>query len=447
MATPKYLVAIFGGAVSGSEAAHQLALRGIPSVVFDMKALPYGKIEDGLPKWHVKLRDKEQGKINEKLSHPLVTFVPKTKLGDDISFEQLVSMGFSAVLLATGAWRDRPLGIEGIDNYVDKGLIYQNTYFYWYNHKHEPGIDPEKYPMTDGVGIIGGGLASLDVAKVLMFEMVEKALTDRGIDVNLFELDRSISKVLDKHNLTLEDLGIRGCTIYYRRRIKDMPLYPGNVSTPEEIAKAQAVRTKVLTNYQSKYLFNMEPNHVPVDKIVEGDRLVGLVFKETEIVDGSVKVIEDSTKEVRFPYVISSIGSLPEKIPGIPTSGTTYEICCEVFSRLKGYSNIFALGNAVTGRGNIKESMAHGREIAQNVIEGYLSDAEGESDPSIVGRISDAIQSLEDEIRQHDISADNHGKIMSFVESRHEKLDYTDYNSWIAKHLPERLEDQLGSGH
>ena len=76
MSASKYLVAIFGGAVSGSEAAFQLAERGIPSVVFDQNPLPYGKIEDGLPKWHVKLRDKEMQRINEKLSHPLVTFVP-----------------------------------------------------------------------------------------------------------------------------------------------------------------------------------------------------------------------------------------------------------------------------------------------------------------------------------------------------------------------------------
>ncbi len=55
MGKTKHIVAIFGGAVSGSEAAYQLAEKGIRTVVFDQNALPYGKIEDGLPKWHVKL--------------------------------------------------------------------------------------------------------------------------------------------------------------------------------------------------------------------------------------------------------------------------------------------------------------------------------------------------------------------------------------------------------
>ncbi|MBK8502985.1 MAG: hypothetical protein IPL46_12670 [Saprospiraceae bacterium] len=448
MSASKYLVAIFGGAVSGSEAAFQLAERGIPSVVFDQNALPYGKIEDGLPKWHVRLRDKEQQRINEKLSHPLVTYVPQTKLGEDIQFEDLNKMGFSAVLLAIGAWKDRPLGIEGIDTYIGKGLVYQNPFIYWFNHMHEPGFDKETYQIEDGVGIIGGGLASLDVAKVLMFELVQKALQERGHDIDLFALDRSIAKVLDEKGLTLEDLGITGCTLFYRRRIKDMPLSPGDPTTPEEIAKAEAVREKILNNYRSKYLFNVAANHVPVDKIVEGDRLVGLIFQETEVTNGKVRSIAGSEKEIRFPYVISSIGSLPDIISGIQSCGSTYEIDDEIFCRLSGYPNVFALGNAVTGRGNIKESLDHGREIAQNLIEGYLANTEGDPNPAVLARISQALEKLESEIREHQISPATFQSIMTQVKAIQDKVGYdNDYISWVLKHLPERLENQLGSSH
>jgi NADPH-dependent glutamate synthase beta subunit-like oxidoreductase len=448
MSASKYLVAIFGGAVSGSEAAFQLAERGIPSVVFVQNSLPYGKIEDGLPKWHVRLRDKELQRINEKLSHPLVTFVPMTKLGEDIHFKDLVKMGFSAVLLAIGAWKDRPLGIKGIDAYVGKGLVYQNPFIYWFNHMHEPGFDKDTYQIEDGVGIIGGGLASLDVAKVLMFELVQKALKERGHDIDLFALDRSIAKVLDEKGLTLEDLGITGCTLFYRRRIKDMPLSPGEPNTPEEIAKAEAVREKILNNYRSKYLFNVAANHVPVDKIVKGDQLVGLVFQETEVIHGKVRGITGSEKEIRFPYVISSIGSLPDLIPGIPACGSTYDIDDEIFCRLSGYPNVFALGNAVTGRGNIKESLDHGREIAQNVIEGYLSNAEGDSNPAVRERIAHSLEKLESEIRHHQISTEAFQSIMAQVKAFQDRVGYdNDYMAWVPKHMPERLENQLGSSH
>ena len=67
-----HFVAIFGGAVAGSEAAFQMANRGFRVVVFDQNTLPYGKIEDGLPKWHDKLRDKEEGKSMR--SYPIQTY-------------------------------------------------------------------------------------------------------------------------------------------------------------------------------------------------------------------------------------------------------------------------------------------------------------------------------------------------------------------------------------
>ena len=169
MISAGYVVAIFGGAVAGSEAAAKLTERGIRCVVFEQNSLPYGKIENGLPKWHVKLRDKEESKINEKLSHPLVDYVPEVKLGEDLDFNQVVNQwGFSAILLATGAWRDRPLNVEGIDAYINKGLYYQNSFVAWFNKNHDPAYINTDYTIPDETIIIGGGLASIDVAKIVM---------------------------------------------------------------------------------------------------------------------------------------------------------------------------------------------------------------------------------------------------------------------------------------
>ena len=89
MPEPTHFVAIIGGAVAGSEAAEKLAQKGVQVVVFEQNALPYGKIETGLPKWHVKLRDSQEKKIDEKLNHPQVRFVPNIRLGSDITLKQL----------------------------------------------------------------------------------------------------------------------------------------------------------------------------------------------------------------------------------------------------------------------------------------------------------------------------------------------------------------------
>src|SRR5436305_11583908 len=104
----QHVVAIVGGAVAGSAAAEILADRGVVVVVIEQNERPYGKIEDGLPRWHSKQRRMEYGKIDQRLSKPGVHFVPRTRLGRDVPFAELArEWGLSALLLANGAWRDR----------------------------------------------------------------------------------------------------------------------------------------------------------------------------------------------------------------------------------------------------------------------------------------------------------------------------------------------------
>jgi NADPH-dependent glutamate synthase beta subunit-like oxidoreductase len=80
---------ICGGAVAGSEAAQLFAERGALALVFEQNARPYGKIEDGLPRWHVKLREKEYARIDGSLETGGVFFTPQTRLGKDLSFAEL----------------------------------------------------------------------------------------------------------------------------------------------------------------------------------------------------------------------------------------------------------------------------------------------------------------------------------------------------------------------
>jgi len=443
------LVAIVGGAVSGAEAAYQLARQGIEVVVFDQNVLPYGKIEDGLPKWHAKLRDKEESKIDERLGHPRVSFVPGARLGRDIDLDELARQwGFSAVLLAIGAWRDRPLPLPGIDQYRGRGLVYQNALIYWYNHKHEPGYDGPYFDTPDRAIIVGGGLASLDVAKLLMFENVERALRARGHDVNLFTLDRSIAKVLQQLSYTLEDLGLKGCTLYYRRRIQDMPLSPKPATSPDEVARVHQIQKKIFRNYQSKYLFRVQACHMPVDYLVEDNRLAGLIFQRTEIKKSRVHPIPKTEYEVRAPLIVSSIGSIPEPVRGIPMQGQVYKIRGKDCCRVEGFDNVFALGNAVTGRGNIRDSHQHGREVAQVMAQRYLHEPAKYEDvfrqteqtvndhlPRITRHLQ-RFQPPDDKQRQY---------IAGQVRRLQQKAGYDGhYQHWITAHRPVRLEEMLG---
>jgi len=445
---PGHFVAIFGGAVAGAEATAQLASRGIRVAVFEQNPLPYGKIEDGLPKWHVKLRDQEEQKIDEKINHPYVYYVPCTKLGEDIHFEDVVNnWGFSAVLLATGAWRDRPLPVTDIEKYLNRGFYFQNPFVAWFNHYHEPDYKGPQFEVHDNAVVVGGGLASLDVVKILMIETVHRALTEKGHDVHMFRLERDgVAKILDELGLTLKELGLKGCTLYYRRRVIDMPISPEppKDSPPERWEKVYQVRKKIMNNFQTKYLFDFKEQHVPVDLIVEGDRLAGLIFQKTEIVNGKAKPVPGSETEVRTPVVISSIGSIPERIPSIPVEGEIFQIEDEETGKLEGFENVFALGNAVTGRGNIKESFKHGRQVAQWVMDNYLNWHEEDYQrlKEETEKNGNNIESIASEKKL--LSAEEIKTILAKVQKRQQEVRYEgDYQKWREKNLCTRLEKIL----
>lgn len=442
-----HFIAIFGGAVAGAEAAFQLSKRGFRIVIFDQALLPHGKIEDGLPKWHAKLRDKEEANINRKINQPNIRFVPGVRLGRDIDFQDVLKWGFSAIILATGAWRDRPLPIEGIDAYVDKGLYYQNAFVHWFNHKHEPNYNGQQFEIKDDSLVIGGGLASLDVVKIIMIELVQKALKERGIDENMFTLEHGIHKVLDKHNLTMDDLGLKGCTLFYRRRAIDMPLSPMITDTPEKLQKAQMVREKILNNFQTKYLFKFEPCSAPVDKIVEDGDLVGLRFQRTRIDNNRVVPLDDYY-EKKGSQVISSIGSIPEKIEGIPSEGNVFKISNPDSCQIDGFENVFAIGNAVTGKGNINESVKHGREISEEIMDSYLEwtqmDYENWHRSTAVKVYKDIAKIIEVIEKQKYMPDEVIQSILDKTRSYQEKVGYDgDYEGWVNEKTPLRLENMI----
>ena len=376
----RHVVLIVGGAVAGSEAAAQFTARGVRCIVLDQNPRPYGKIEDGLPRWHMKLREGEEDKIDRRLAHPDVSFVPNTRLGRDITLGELRAWGLSAIVLANGAWRDRPLPIPQAEAFVGRGLTYQNPFLLWFNHYHEPDYDGPKCDVADGALVVGGGLASLDVAKILMLETVIRALAARGIEVDLYELERrGVKRVLDAHGLSLQTLGLEGCTLIYRRRIEDMPVAePPEGATPDEMERTRATRRKLLNAFREKYLFHVQDRLAPLLPVAQGGRLVGLGCGRTEAWNGSVRLLPGEPVALRTPLVISSIGSVPEPLPGLAMRGDLYAVRDPETGELEGLPGVFAIGNAVTGKGNILVSRRHGRKVSQRMLEQYLlGDASG----------------------------------------------------------------------
>lgn len=373
-----HLVAVVGGAVAGAEMARTLADDGAEVVVFEQNRRPFGKIEDGLPRWHSALREQECRKILDKLDHPKIHFVPLTRVGRDYPFEELVS-GFSAVVLSCGAWRDRPLPIPGADAYVGKGLIYQNEFIVAFNHLDDPDYDGPSFEPQDGALVIGGGLASIDVVKVLMLETTRRALADRGIEVDVEQLEKTgIPKTLELEGLTWHELGLKGASLFYRRRPEDMPL----VAMPEGADEARRekiarTRKRALEKAVEKFGFEFVPLSLPEALIVEDDRVAGVRFRRMSMEGGRLSPT-DETYERRGSMVVSSIGSIPEPIPGIEMKGELFAFEDWDLGRLARYPHVFSAGNVVTGKGNIIASRKHSAAVAKTLVESFLGlDDEG----------------------------------------------------------------------
>jgi ferredoxin/flavodoxin---NADP+ reductase len=445
--SPRHVMAVVGAATAGSEIARILAERGALVIVFEQNPRPYGKIEDGLPRWHVKQRLDEYEEINKRLDHPNIEYVPLTRMGRELDFEDLrTRWGLSGIVLTHGAWRDRPLPVEGADNFIDRGLVYQNKLIYWFNHYPEKTYNGPRYDLTPGAIVVGGGLASIDVVKVLQIEMTLAALKARGIAADMLALEREgFEPVLATSGLKYADLGVAPCKLYYRRRVLDMPLSDIPPDAPEKRANAlRQARAKILEKAQRKFLFEFQELRAPGGLIVENGAVAGVNFSRTDLVDGQVKIVQEGAESARAPMTISSIGSIPEPIPGIPQKGEVYTYVDQKIGLLMdGPTAVFAAGNVLTGKGNIKDSLDNGTEIGTLVAETYLGlsneplkIAEGaRKDAAASGeRIAGAISA------RPRIAAGDVANILQRVRKHQQGVGFDgNYRAWLAKVTPPDL--------
>ncbi len=414
-----FAVAVIGGATAGAEAADIFAKQGFLTVVFEQNKRPYGKVEDGLPRWHAGLRAKEYAAIDAKLGQPHVHFIPSTKIGKDIDLRELAeNWGFHCVVLANGAWRDRLLAVPDTEKWVGRGLVYQNPFIYWFNHRHEAGFQGATFEALDDTIVVGGGLASIDVVKAINLELARSALEKRGIHADLEELEvKGIPKELEKHGLTWQELGFKGATLFYRRRPEDMPLVTLPDGADEKVrTKIEKTRANMLEKATSKFLFKVRSLRAPHSLIIENDRVAGMRFAVTRM-DGGRLVQTEELEEVRGSQVISSIGSIPEPIEGVPMKGELYGYTDWDLGRLPDFPTLFAAGNVVTGKGNIVDSRKHAKHVGQHVRDQYLAVAEG-------------VRALVP------LSGGARDALLSRVRERQQKVAFRDYASWIKAARP-----------
>src|SRR5262249_43624434 len=149
-----------------------------------------------------------------------------------------------------------------------------------------------------------------------------------------------------------------------------MPLaQPPDNATPDQVAKTEMVRQKMLKLARDRYLFRCQDRRVTTGIIVENGRMVGLKVAETKVEGRKAEPIPGSEQEIRTPLVVSSIGSVPEKLSGINMSGDYYTFAGKDVPRYTAMDRVFGVGNVVTGQGNIRVSLVHSQKVTKRVVD------------------------------------------------------------------------------
>jgi ferredoxin/flavodoxin---NADP+ reductase len=164
---------------------------------------------------------------------------------------------------------------------------------------------------------------------------------------------------------------------------------------------------------------------------------------ETKIDGRKAEPIPGSEQELRAPLVVSSIGSVPEKLSGINMNGEYYTFAGKDVPRYTAMDRVFGVGNVVTGQGNIRVSLVHSQKVTKRVVDCMKGDdgnaAAGAGAEQQVASAMDAIGKQMEVIPQ--LSDDQIAQVERQVHVLQQKVGFTsDYDSWIAKVTPPDLE-------
>ncbi len=308
-------VAIVGAGPAGLAAAHYLSLAGYRSTIFEAEDRPGGMMVSAIPAYRLP----REGLIAEidALLDPNVTLEVRTSLGRDFTLDGLLLRGFEAVFLATGAHRSRRLDVPGEDV---PGVYPSIQFLKEFNLR---GVELAR----GRVGIIGGGNAALDAARV-----------------------------------AIRQQGVSSVTIYYRRTRKEMPAYE------EEVVGALEEGVGLVTL-------------VTPTKVLHADNsLTGVQFVKNDLgargPDGRRRPVPLPGTEyvVNLNTLIVAISEEPDveilSATGLAmTEWGTIAADADTFATSR--TGVFAGGDVVSGPRTVIEAIAAGKKAAA-VIDRYL---------------------------------------------------------------------------
>lgn len=323
-------VAIVGSGPSGFYTADNLlaAREDVQIDIIERLPTPYGLIRAGVAPDHAKTKNVARA-YERTATDPRVEYFGNVELGRDVTVAELREM-YDAVVLATGASVDRPMGIPGNDK---KGVLGVAAFVGWYNgHPDFRDLDPDLD--TESVCVIGVGNVAIDVARVLVKTPEEMAETDL--------VDHAAERI---HASPVKDVHICGRRGPWQAQFSNVELRelghledavpivePAQLSDDagegELEGRALRVATRNLETLRDfsaidagdrkkRVYFHFFANPV---EILGGDRVEALKLEKT-VVEGGRAVGTGDFFEIPCGLVIPAIGYYSEAIEGVPFDG------------------------------------------------------------------------------------------------------------------------------
>jgi len=309
-------VAVIGSGPAGLAAASELNILGYDVTVFESHDVAGGMLSLGIPEHRLpKAIVKSDIEFIVKSGVQLKT---NTALGKDFSIDDLIQKGFKAVFIATGTHISMKLAVPGENA---KGVIPAMELLTQINLGKETQLGTN-------VGVVGGGNAAIDAARV-----------------------------------AIRNENTKKVTILYRRTRKEMPAYE------EEIEEALEEGIEI------QYLVT------PVKILTKNGKTTGVECVRMELgeMDESGRrspiPIEGSEFSLEFDTIIPAIGERPDT--SFIRENDEIElskwdtIVADEETGATARQNVFAGGDVVTGPSSVVKAIGAGKRAAES-IDKYL---------------------------------------------------------------------------
>ncbi len=308
--TPMYgeKVAIIGSGPAGLSAAQDLAKKGYSVTIFEAFPSAGGMLRRCIPEYRLpkKIVDSDINRIKD-LGVKIKT---NMAIGKSLKVKKLLEQGYNAVFVATGAHKERMLGIEGEEL---NGVFHALDFLEKANKK--------EVELSDKVSIIGGGNVAVDSAGTAL------------------------------------RLGAKEVTILYRRSEEEMPANPWEIKEAEE----EGVKIEFL----------VAPKRILGENgKVTGIECIRMELSEPDETGRRRPVpIQGSEFVTKTGTVIMAIGQFPNTgfLPEMVEITEKRTIAVDPFTLETSSPGIFAGGDAVSGSATLMEAIIAGKRAATSI--------------------------------------------------------------------------------